>query len=134
MRTRLIGAFAVASCSTVLAVGLTAALPAQQDPSEPCCAIKTINARTRMVTVTEKATACTYEFQAKEAKDLDGLKAGTAIRVDVKQLPATSGPTGSTGQAASGADACGSNVPRNAKTKTLCKVMTGPNSWEYKPC
>jgi hypothetical protein len=86
-----------------------------------------------MVTVTEKKTACTYEFQAKEVEDLEGLKAGAAIRVDVKQLPATSGPTGSTGQAATG-EACGSNVPRNAKTKTLCKVMTGPNSWEYKPC
>lgn len=30
--------------------------------------------------------------------------------------------------------ACGSNVARNAKTKTLCKRMTGPNSWEWVPC
>jgi hypothetical protein len=83
--------------------------------------------------VTDKKTTCTFEFQAKEAKDLEGLKVGTAIRVNVKELPATSGPTGSVGSAAS-AEACGSNVPRNAKTKTLCKVMTGPNSWELKPC
>ena len=129
MRSRFV-ALVAASCSTVLAIGLT--LSAQQD-SEPCCNIKSINARTRMVTVTDKKTACTFEFQAKEAKDLEGVKVGTAIRVDVKELPATSGPTGSVGQAATG-EACGSNVPRNAKTKTLCKVMTGPNSWEYKPC
>ena len=134
MRSRFIVALVIASCSTVLAIGLTAPLSAQQEPSEPCCNIKSINARTRMITLTDKKTACTFEFQAKEAKDLEGVKVGTAIRVDVKQLPATAGPTGATGSAASGSEACGSNVPRNAKTKTLCKVMTGPNSWEYKPC
>jgi len=131
MRNRFVVALTAAACGSVLAIGLTPAVSAQD--SEPCCSIKTISARTRMVTVTEKKTGCTYEFQAKDAKDLEGLKVGSAVRVDVKQLPATSGPTGSTGQAAS-SEACGSNVPRNAKTKTLCKVMTGPNSWEYRPC
>ena len=95
MRSRFIVALVVASCSTVLAIGLTAPLSAQQEPSEPCCNIKSINARTRMVTLTDKKTACTFEFQAKEAKDLEDVKVGTAIRVDVKELPATSGPTGS---------------------------------------
>lgn len=44
------------------------------------------------------------------------------------------GASSSRGVAATGTTSCGSNVSRNAKTKTLCRVMTGPNSWEYRPC
>ncbi len=131
---RFIVALALVCCSSAVGIAVTQT-PAQREAT-PCCTVKSIDARTRMVTVTETKTGCTYEFQAKDAKDLDGLKSGGSLRLDVKQLPATSGPTGSTAQAATsgGSEACGSNVPRNAKTKTLCKVMTGPNSWEYRPC
>jgi hypothetical protein len=137
-------------------------------PAEPCCSVVSINKRTLTVRVSETGTSCTYEFQVKNAKDLEGLEAGKAIAVDLKALmvkaepvngtrtltgtrpaepvgrPAEPAgkPTGTTkapesgtrSVAATASAACGSNVDRNAKTKTLCKVMTGPNSWYYRPC
>ena len=135
MTTRFIVAVAAASCCAALTIGMTAASARET----PCCSIKSINARTRMVTVTEKKTSCTYEFEAKEAKDLAGLKIGTAVSLDVTQLRVVSEPTGSVGSAATssgvGSGACGSNVARNAKTKTLCKqTTTNPNSWTLVPC
>jgi hypothetical protein len=155
IRTAVVSTACVASVAAAVLVGWI----------EPCCNVKSINARTRVVTVTEKATGCTYEFEAKEAKDLDGLKVGSAIALDVRQLPAPAEPAGTPSAlgakpaepvskpaepvgkpaepagrpvrslaGAASAAACGSNVPRNAKTKTLCKRMTGPNSWEYVTC
>ncbi len=123
MRSRFIVALVVASCSTVLAIGLTAPLSAQQEPGEPCCNIKSINARTRMVTLTEKKTSCTYEVQLNDPKDVSMLKTGAAIAIDLTGLVPTPGQTGATGQAASGTGTapCGSNVPRNANTKPVGK-------------
>ena len=124
MRSRFIVALVVASCSTVLTIGLTAPLWAQQEPGEPCCNIKSINARTRMVTLTEKKTSCTYEVQLNDPKDVSTLKTGAAIAIDLTGLVPTPGPTGATGQAASsgtGTAPCGSNVPRNANTKAVGK-------------
>ena len=131
----------------------------------PCCGVKSINVRTRVVTVTEKATGCTYEFQAKDAKDLDGLKVGSAIALDVRQLLVLAEPAGTpsalgarpaepvnkpaepvskpaepvgrpvrSSVAAASTGACGSNVPRNAKTKTLCKRTTSSGATEFYPC
>jgi len=104
----------------------------------PCCGIKSIDRRTKMVTVTEKATACTYEFQAQGAKDLEGLKVGGSIELDVKQLSAVaqpkSGQVSSTAQAAtSGSNSCGSNVPRDANT-TTCWVRGDGDKWVAVPC
>jgi hypothetical protein len=149
----------------VIVAGLCTAGLLASAPIEPCCGVKSIDARTRMVTVVENKTGCTYQFQASSAADLVGLKVGSAITLDLKLLaePAdpvngrTAGlakkpaepanrpaepvnrpaePVGSPtrGVAAASSTACGSNVARNAKTKTLCKRMTGPNSWEYVTC
>jgi hypothetical protein len=155
-------------CAIAVMAG-AAGLLAAAERAAPCCAVKSIDARTRMVTVVENKTACTYEFQAKTAADLVGLKVGSAITLDVKALvdlaepagrraglakkpaepvnkpaepagkpaePINDRPTRGVAATASAASstACGSNVPRNAKTKTLCKRMTGPNSWEYVTC
>jgi hypothetical protein len=141
--------------------------------------VKSIDARTRMVTVVENKTGCTYQFEAKTAADLIGLKVGSALTLDVKLLidpaepvngrtagltkkpaepvgkpvePINGRPAATVGKpaepiqnarpasgvaataSAASSTACGSNVARNAKTKTLCKRMTGPNSWEYVTC
>lgn len=106
--------------------------------ADPCCAIKKIDASTRVVTLTEKATGCTYEVKISDAKDLKGLRVGGSMDVELKSLAPLTGPTMSkTGQAASSASStttCGSNVARNANTKAPCIEMTGPNSWKYVPC
>lgn len=152
-----------AVAGVIVAAGLCTVGLVASPPAEPCCSVTSIDARTRMVTVVEKKTGCTYQFQANTAADLVGLKVGSAITLDVKLLidPAVpinsraaglakkpaepintrpaepvGRPTRSVAATASVASstACGSNVARNAKTKTLCKRMTGPNSWEYVTC
>jgi hypothetical protein len=107
--------------------------------AEPCCEIKKINASTRIVTLTEKATGCTYEVKASDAKDLKGLRVGGSFDIDIKGLAPLTGTTmEKAGQAASsarsGTTSCGSNVTRDANTKERCIEMTGPNSWKYVPC
>jgi hypothetical protein len=168
---KLAGSVIVAGLCTV---GLLASVP-----GEPCCTVKSLDARTKMVTVVENKTGCTYQFQASSAADLAGLKVGSAITLDLKLLidpadpvngrtaglakkpaepvgkpaePITGRPAEPAGTpaeptqnlpvrsglsataSAASSTACGSNVARNAKTKTLCKRMTGPNSWEYVTC
>jgi hypothetical protein len=124
MKTRFTAAIAAAVCCAALAFVLPSALAAQR--GEPCCTVKSINARTRMVTITETKTGCTYDVQAKTAKDVEGLKAGSSFDIDVKGLAFSSGPTQSTGQAAtSGTGRCGSNVPRDADTKACYEIKDG---------
>jgi hypothetical protein len=121
-------AFCVVVCGAVL---ITAALEPVR-AAVPCCEIKKTDASTRIVTLTEKATGCTYEVKVNNAKDLKGLRVGGSFDIDLKVLAPLTGPTiEMTGQAAS---SCGSNVPRDANTKEPCIEMTGPNSWKYVPC
>lgn len=140
MRIRFIAALAVASCSTVLMIGLTPALSAQQD-GDPCCSIKSINARTMMVTITEKATGYTYEFKANEENDLRDLRPGAAIRLDLKGLARLPGPVSAKSKPgpaspAGGTTSSGTNVGRNEDTKpgSKCYVKTEDKGWVQVPC
>src|SRR5688572_6071866 len=81
---RFVVALALACSSS--AVGIAVTQTSAQREATACCTVKTIDARTRMVTVTETKTGCTYEFQAKEAKDLEGLKVSGALRLDVQPV------------------------------------------------
>ncbi len=129
----------VALCVAVCGAVLAAALSEPAHAVDPCCSIKKIDASTRMVTLTEKATGCTYEVKINDAKDLKGLRVGGSFDIDIKGLAPLSGPTSEkTSQAASsarsGTTSCGSNVTRDANTKERCIEMTGSNSWKYVPC
>jgi hypothetical protein len=86
---------------------------------EPCCTVKSINARAGLVVVAETKTGCTYEVQVNDAKSLERLKTGAPLTLDLQGLVPKSGPTQAIGQAAtsSGTEQCGSNVSRNANTK-----------------
>ena len=138
-------AFGIGVVAIVSVIGISAGVGDAQDkrrpqvrPGEPCCGIKSVDMRTKMVTVTEKATGCTYAFKANVAKDLEGLKVGGAIELDVKQLPALSQPKPPQGSstARSAATSCGSNVPRDADTKAgnKCFVKTEDKGWVPVPC
>src|SRR5687767_5485740 len=83
--------FATAATLSTAVLGISIGVLAR---SEPCCSIRSIDTRTRTVTVTEKTTGCTYEFQAKTAQDLLGLSAGGNISLDVKRLMVPAEPVG----------------------------------------
>jgi len=134
MRTRLLSSFSI---SAVLAATLAASAG---HAGEPCCAVKSIDAKARTVTVVDTKTECTYRFSVNDEKDLRGLKAGAAIDLDLKGLAPVSGPPrkpgASVAAASSNTTSCGSNVGRNENTKpgSKCYVKTEDKGWVQVPC
>jgi hypothetical protein len=85
-----------------LALGLLLAAEAQA--ADPCCAIKAINKRTRVVTAQELATGRTFQFKVPSRAVLRGLKVGQKVSADfgthnsatAARRPTTPGKTGTT--------------------------------------
>lgn len=126
---------------TLVATGMIVVLAGRADAGDPCCAIKNVNTATRIVTVVEKSTGTLYEFTAKDARDLSGLRVGQAIDLDLRGLKVAGSPRAQRkglsnpagGTMSTPTNTKGSNVDRNADTKNPpCMVKTEDKGWV--PC
>lgn len=88
-------------------------------PADPCCTVQTVNRRTGVVVALDRTTGKTFTLRVTDRGLLRRIRPGQAVHGET--------PPECTGSAASagGTTSCGSNVPRDANTKTCW--IAGPN-------
>ena len=103
-----------ASLMLLGALTLVTLIPAQRAAAAaPCCGITAIDAKTGLITVREKATAATCQYQVKDVGVLGRLKVGQPV--DAGLLPQAQPVQGTSGK--TGNSTCGWNGPRGQDTR-----------------
>ena len=92
---------------------ITLLLAERADAAVPCCAITAIDTKSGLITVKEKATEATCQYQVTDVRAIGRLKVGQPV--DASLLPQALPVQGSSGNA--GNSACGWNGPRGGETR-----------------